>query len=121
MCAPRESLKSNVCASKQHHSEGSPGLLLHLQPHPRVSRGSSLHGAQVTTEKDKEESLCELACLCPLSFPFLFYGAQHDLPQETQLFGAATLTLWGTTFLYEAPVITSFHAKGGPFRMCGPE
>lgn len=102
MCAPGESLKSNMCASEQQQSEGSPGLLLHLQPYHRVSRGSSLHGAQVTTEKDREESLRELACPCPLFISFSVYEAQNGLPQEAPLFGAATLTLWGTTFLYEA-------------------
>lgn len=121
VCAPGESLKSNVCASEQQQSEGSPGLLLHLQPHHRVSRGSSLHGAQVTTEKDREENLRELACLCP---PFISFsvlrGSKWSATGSPAFWSSHTyplgdhLPLWGS-------LITPFHAKGGPFRMCGPE
>ena len=59
-----------VYSGEQHQCKGSPGLLLHLQQHPRILRGSSLHGAQVTTGKDEDASPCDLAFLCPLAFPF---------------------------------------------------
>lgn len=72
---------------------------------------------------DGNERLCELTGFYPLISVVVLWGhrAQNGMPQEAQLFEAATLALWRTTFLYEAPVISPFHAKGGPFRMCGPQ
>lgn len=59
-----------VCAREQHQSEGSWSAAPSSAIPQSLQRKVSLHGVQVTTGKDGEESLRELACLCLLAFPF---------------------------------------------------